>query len=78
MFYEKFRASTPVPQTELVQTWLHSPGVPTHIEHLQIIKDIRNNELYVDVLEAVKEIEFISDKIKLKRLKECSLEQELR
>ena len=78
MFYGKFRAHSPVPQTELVQTWLHSPGVPTHIQHLEIIKDIRNNDLYIDVLEAVKEIEYISNKIKVKKLKECCLEQELR
>ena len=78
MYYEKFQDRT-TPQAELVQTWLHSPGVPTsHIDNLIIIKDIRSNDLYIDVLESFKEIKDLILKMKKKKVKECYLEQVLR
>ena len=76
MFYERFRVATPL--TDLTQTWLHSPGVPTEINNLNIIKHIESNHYYIDVLDAFKEITDLIQTFKKKRLKECSLEQDLR
>ena len=78
MYYEKFQDST-TPQAELVQTWLHSPGVPTsHIDNLLIIKDLRSNDLYIDVLESFKEIKDLILIMKKEEVKECYLGQVLR
>ena len=76
MFYEKFKVSTT--QEDLVRTWLHSPGVPSQIDNLNIIKNIRNNDHYTDVMESFKEITDLILKVKRRKVKDCSLEQELR
>ena len=79
MFYEKFKdRTTTLTEDDLVQTWLHSPGVPTQIKNLSIIKYIESNDYYIDVLEAFKEITDLMKTSKKKKLKEYSLEQDLR
>ena len=78
MFYEKFKVTTTITEDSLIQTWLHSPGVPAQINHLNIIKNIGHNDFYIDVLEAFKEITDLIQILKKKKLKECSLEQDLR
>ena len=76
MFYEKFKVETPL--TDLIKTWLHSPGVPTEINNLNLIKSIESNDYYIDVLEAFKEVTDLIQTLKKKKLRECSLEQDLR
>ena len=76
MFYEKFKVATPL--TDLTRTWLHSPGVPAEINNLNIIKDIGSNHFYIDVLDAFKEVTDLIQSLKKKKLRECSLEQDLR
>ena len=79
MFYEKFNVTTTLTtEDDLIQTWLHSPGVPTQINNLNIIKHIGRNDYYIDVLEAFKEITDLIQTLKKKKLKDCSLEQDLR
>ena len=76
MFYDRFNVSTT--QEDLVRTWLHSPGVPSQIDNLNIIKNIRNNDHYIDVMESLKEITDLTQKMKRSKVKNCSLEHELR
>ena len=55
MFYSIFDKNIPVSKSELIKTWLHSPGVPEEIAGLDIL-NVRRNNLYSEVSEAYAEI----------------------
>ena len=76
LFYLKFHSITDmISKGKLIQTWLHSPGIPQEMAALNII-NANKNALYSEVSEAYKEIYVASFGVrKKKRNGELGLEK---
>ena len=76
MFYERYGGRILLSKGELKREWLHSPGVPEQCSQLLIL-DTSSCDLYLEVVEAFKEV---TDAIKIssKKRKKDWIEFELK
>ena len=65
LFYSTF-PQVSVSKAELVQAWLHSPGIPQEMEGLSII-NVKRNNLYSEVSDAYREVYHACQEHKNKR-----------
>ena len=73
MFYSQFPNVSESSKDKLIQTWLHSPGIPGELTALNIL-DSQKNCLYSEVSEAYKDIH-VACRVQKKKSCELVLEE---